>query len=277
MGCRNNSPLLLLLVALLGYLQSASAYPLDPNVVATLQPPKDFFASPFFNYWARLVVAGFGFSFLTAAGVILAIKRKENKLANLEEYYDQLQEYFAEGPEDFPEDFPDVFPVPDELPTHNFPFPADLPGPGGWLGYKYLRPGNDLDFLKRSDGSDAKFPSTNSLRRSQRSIQGPPTPTNLQKAMQRVLQAEDTQEVVIKTAELIQEVVERVDEDGCLLKLLCHLQEKPMGARTGEEDLLLRLYSLSAPKGSPVCSQEPSKCSLKEAQLEEAFSWGITA
>lgn len=275
MGYKNTS-LLLLLVPLLGFLQGTNGYPLDPNVVAALEPPKDFFASPFFNSWARFILAGFGFSFLTASGVILAIKRKENKLANLEDYYDQLEEYFAEGPDYFPDDFPDVFPLPNDLPTHDFPFPADLPGPGGWFGYKHLRADPDFGFFRRSDGSDVNPPSATLPRRRQRSAQGPPASPDIQKAMQEVLEAKDTQEVVAKTSELVREVVDTMDEDGCLLKLLCHLQEKPKGDLNVEEKLLLSLYNLNARKASPVCSHT-SKCSLKEALLEEAFLWGIAA
>ncbi|XP_045106496.1 uncharacterized protein LOC123501613 [Portunus trituberculatus] len=276
MESRNASTLILVVVALLGFLQGVSAYPLDPNVVAQLQPPKDFFASPFFNAWARIILAGFGFSFLTASGVILAIKRKENKLANLEDYYDQLEEYFAEGPDFFPEDFPDVFPLPNDFPTHDFPFPAELPGPGGWFASDYLRP-DDSGFFRRSDDSDGQPPSVSPLRRRRRSIKAPLISPDLQEAIQKALQAEDTQEMVAKTAELVQDVVERLDEDGCLLKLLCRLQEKPKDARIVEEEVLLNLYSLNAPKGSPECGQESHKCFLKESLLEEAFLWGVNA
>ena len=66
-------PLLLLLLFLLVMLEGIEAYYLDPAEVATLQPPKDYYASPSFNSWARYIVAGFGYSFLTVSFFLFRI------------------------------------------------------------------------------------------------------------------------------------------------------------------------------------------------------------
>ena len=101
----------------------------------------------------------------------------------------------------------------------------------------------------------------------------PPAAENLQEAVQKVLEAKDVQDVVIQTAQLVQDVVGRMDEDGCLFKLLCLLQEKPRDTRAPEEALLVSLYHFNAPEGSPRCGQEILKCPVEEAQLVEAFSY----
>ena len=227
-----------------------------------------------------------------AAAVILAVKRKQNRLYNLAQYYDQLEEYFDENfpgilPEDYPEDLAPEFPLPDYFPAHDFPIPAELLGPDGWFGYKHFRPGAadehdygnyNYQFFRRNDqdtSHPSPLPSSRQLASTyhKRSLQAAPAAENLQEAVQKILKAKDVQDVVMQTAQLVQDVVGRMDEDGCLLKLLCLLQEKPKDTRAPEEELLVSLYHLNAPEGSPRCGQEILKCPVEEAQLLEAFAY----
>lgn len=67
--------------------------------------------------------------------------------------------------------------------------------------------------------------------------------------------------------EAMRELVQQMDENGCLQKFLCHLQESSHDTSTPEEDILDSLFLAEA----PGCSQQFPACRLQPAQLTEAF------
>ncbi|KAK8383858.1 hypothetical protein O3P69_015952 [Scylla paramamosain] len=69
--------------------------------------------------------------------------------------------------------------------------------------------------------------------------------------------------------EAVVRLIERLDDDGCLVKLLCHLQEKPQGTLSPEEGQLASLFSA----GVQGCREAFSRCGMEEVQLVEAFRY----
>lgn len=98
----------------------------------------------------------------------------------------------------------------------------------------------------------------------------------LVKAVTDLRQEKDARALVEEVVHLTGQVM-NLDRDGCLLKLLCHLQEKPQNTRTPEHDMLVRLFNLNAPTGPLKCRQEFPKCRVQGPQLAEAFtfSWPL--
>lgn len=299
---------------------------------------------------------------LQAAGVILAIKRWRNKVINLYQYYEDLEDYLLENfPEEFPDNLPDY--ILDDLPegflesfsnlptdlsnltsaeiadldlpsNAQFPesafsglaeyFPYIFPN-GAPQAVGFLRPGifpkvkfgdreggdpdNRSPLLRRADHSPPShnihplsaqpLPSTHLLppvpqdgvpspslqvyqpkyssSYQKRSLQEPspssPPDAHLRAAVQGVLETEDIHEVVVRTAQLVQEVVQHMDEDDCLLKFMCHIQQQPQDSRAPEQDLLVRLFQLNATAEASECWREFTNCPVQLNKLSEAFSY----
>lgn len=94
----------------------------------------------------------------------------------------------------------------------------------------------------------------------------------LMKAVDDLTHEKDARALVEEVVHLTGQVMS-LDKDGCLLKLLCHIQEKPRDARAPEHDQLLRLFSLNAATEPLKCRQEFRQCPVQEAQLAEAFTF----
>ena len=84
---------------------------------------------------------------------------------------------------------------------------------------------------------------------------------NLAKALTEVAEDEEVMD------EAVWRLMEYIDQDGCLLKLLCYLQEKSVDALTPEEGQLMDLF----PAGVPWCEHAVPRCNVEEAQLVKAF------
>lgn len=69
--------------------------------------------------------------------------------------------------------------------------------------------------------------------------------------------------------EAMRELLEELNEDRCLQKLLCHLQERPQKTLTPGEGILAGLL----PAEASGCSGRFPKCSLQTEELTEAFSY----
>lgn len=67
--------------------------------------------------------------------------------------------------------------------------------------------------------------------------------------------------------EAVRELVRQMDEDGCLQKLLCHLQES-LSDPEAPEDSLDGLF----PAEAPECTQQFPACPLTAAQLTEVLA-----
>ncbi|XP_045106330.1 uncharacterized protein LOC123501534 [Portunus trituberculatus] len=64
-------------------------------------------------------------------------------------------------------------------------------------------------------------------------------------------------------------LIERLDDDGCLVKLLCHLQDKPQDTLSPEEGQLANLF----PTDVQGCREAFGRCGMEEVQLVEAFRY----
>ncbi|XP_050729862.1 uncharacterized protein LOC127005203 [Eriocheir sinensis] len=112
-------------------------------------------------------------------------------------------------------------------------------------------------------------------RRYKRDLQGLSTGEvveELMKAVDDLTQEKDARALVEEVVHLTGQVMS-LDKDGCLLKLLCHIQEKPRDARAPEHDQLFRLFTLNAASEPLKCRQEFPQCPVQEAQLAEAFTF----
>lgn len=66
---------------------------------------------------------------------------------------------------------------------------------------------------------------------------------------------------------LTEELMQELDPDGCLQKLLCHLQERPNSSLTPEEGVLATVFHLRGQHGRCAGDHFP-RCALSVAQLE---------
>ena len=86
------------------------------------------------------------------------------------------------------------------------------------------------------------------------------------------LQMEEDEEVVKEGVKKLTGEVLKLDRDDCLLKLLCHLQEKPKDTRDPQDEIMLNLFEVNMSQDSK-CGEEILKCPVEEVQLVEAFSY----
>lgn len=66
---------------------------------------------------------------------------------------------------------------------------------------------------------------------------------------------------------LTEELLEQLDPDGCLQKLLCHLQERPSSSLTPEEGVLATVFPLRRPQAR-CAADHFQQCVLSVEQLE---------
>lgn len=88
------------------------------------------------------------------------------------------------------------------------------------------------------------------------------------KEAQKEAVAKEMAEVV---DQLTKDLMQQLDEDGCLQKLVCYLQEKPKDALTNEEKMLQLFFPLRQPHTACTDAQFP-RCFLSASELDNLLT-----
>ncbi|XP_071540923.1 uncharacterized protein [Panulirus ornatus] len=193
-----------------GLLNTCDALVLNGDVANTVEA---VIQQPLVAGTTRALLATAGFAAFHAALIIMALEKNYKKEKKYEqEYKDEYHVSYA--------------------PPYHEPPPADEE-PGSHY------PPPESSYVSHRSSTHAHQP------------QPPPPPSDpspsYRPPAQRYHKRSTTQETwgeeVVELEKLLVSAASRLDTDGCVLKLLCHLNNKQAHARTLEENVLLQLFS----------------------------------
>ncbi|KAG7166300.1 uncharacterized protein LOC121869422 [Homarus americanus] len=111
----------------------------------------------------------------------------------------------------------------------------------------------------------------------------PNTRRNHKRAIEEEMITREMEEMVMKEVKEVEKLLlsaaTHLDTDGCVLKLLCHLNNKQVDGLSQEEAVLLKLFhntSTHKTQDQATCDQMFPQCVLKEVELSslQQETWG---